>query len=78
MITEWFRNIMTKLFGPNWRTTFTGFGSAVALAAYQIVQHGKMEVEQILTSLALAILGWCAKDKQVTGGTINVDLAPKS
>ena len=53
----------------SWKTTVAGLFGAVVIGVYPLIQGGKPTTQQILSAVAVAAVGWFAKDSNVTGGT---------
>ncbi len=54
----------------NWKTTLIGIGGAIALGTVSMVQTGKISLNDWVIMAITAALGFFAKDKNVTGGTV--------
>lgn len=55
---------MTK----SWKTTVAGIAAAVLTALTALVQTGRVTMTDAAVAVGLAVLGWLAKDADVTGG----------
>jgi hypothetical protein len=56
----------------NWKTTLTGLVGAIALTLVDYFQNGgKLDPHQIVLPITIAVLGFVAKDLNVTGGTVS-------
>jgi hypothetical protein len=53
----------------NWYTTLAGCIGAVAQVVYSLLSQGTVDMKTILSAVGLAVLGFLAKDFNVTGGT---------
>lgn len=51
----------------NWKTTATGCVGAAAYAAAAYLQGGSFAVKDMIISVAIAVLGFLAKDFNITG-----------
>jgi len=60
----------------NWKTTLAGAVPAVGYAVIAAVQAGNINYKDLLIVAGLALLGYFAKDKNVTGGTVNQAVTP--
>jgi hypothetical protein len=59
---------MGSILGASWKTSLTGYLSAIALAVIPTLQTGTFPtLEQIGVAITLAVLGRFAKDNNVTG-----------
>lgn len=54
----------------NWKTTVAGALMAGANVALSLYQSGTVDARTLLVSAAFAIIGFLAKDFNVTGGTV--------
>jgi hypothetical protein len=54
----------------NYKTTIAGCAGAACLAASKIIETGTIDYQTIITAVIVAILGFLAKDFNVTGGTV--------
>lgn len=51
----------------SWKTTIIGCGGAVLQVIIPLIQTGGISINQILSATVMAMLGYFAKDKNVTG-----------
>jgi hypothetical protein len=51
----------------SWKTTITGLVSAIAINLYPIIEGEGFNADKILIGVALAVLGYLAKDFNVSG-----------
>lgn len=51
----------------NWKTTLAGFLTAVALPVIDYLQKGGTDIKTLALSAGALIIGWFAKDRDVTG-----------
>jgi hypothetical protein len=58
------------MLGKNWKTSLFGLLGAVCIAIYPIIQSGKIDPHALIMAIAVAVIGFLAKDFNVTGGTI--------
>lgn len=54
----------------NWKTTLIGLAGAVYLTLEPLLTTGEVNWRMITLGVIVGILGYLAKDKNVTGGTI--------
>ena len=59
--------MLEKIFGVNYQTMLAGIIGAVATALIPLIQGNGLSMRDIGVSVTLAILGYFAKDKNVTG-----------
>lgn len=53
----------------SWKTTVVGILLAIAYAIQPIIATGQIDWKQIVIAALIALLGYVAKDSDVTGGT---------
>lgn len=61
---------MTKIFGPNWKTTLAGIIAGAGLIVYKIITHQPITSTDVTAAAGLIGIGSFAKDRNVTGGTV--------
>ncbi len=54
----------------NWKTTVIGAVGAVLMVVIPMLQGGVFDWKTLVPAAVTALLGWFAKDHNVTGGTI--------
>lgn len=54
----------------NWKTTITGALIAVVIAVQPIIATGNVDWKAVGLAALVALLGYLAKDNNVTGGTV--------
>jgi hypothetical protein len=58
---------MEKIFGKNWETSLAGLIGAIAVAIYPLLTTGQFNWNNILIAAIIAVVGYFAKSKNVTG-----------
>lgn len=58
---------MEKILGKNWETTLAGLLGAIAVAIYPLISTGEFNWNNILIASIIAVVGYFAKSKNVTG-----------
>lgn len=58
---------MENLLGKNWQTTLAGLLGAIAVAIYPLLTMGEINWNNILIAAFIAVVGYLAKSKNVTG-----------
>jgi hypothetical protein len=58
---------MEKIFGKNWETSLAGLVGAIAVAIYPLLTTGQFNWNNILIAAIIAVVGYFAKSKNVTG-----------
>lgn len=69
------------MFGANWKPTFFGILAGVCTILTEqgvgIVPIGKSNLVALIGAISIFLLGFFAKSKEVTGGTVQNDVKPK-
>jgi hypothetical protein len=66
-IKAFFINLRNKILGTSWKTTATGYGSAIAYGLVSWLQSDSLRLKDFLIALTIAVLGKLAKDFDQTG-----------
>lgn len=53
----------------SWKTTVVGAVLALIIAIQPLISTGTIDWKQVIVAALIAILGYVAKDRDVTGGT---------
>ena len=54
----------------NWKTSLFGGLTAALLVILNLLQHGTVDLKTLIIAGGIALLGFVAKDNNVTGGTV--------
>jgi hypothetical protein len=66
-VKAFFIKLRDKIFGASWKTTATGYGSAIAYGLVSWLQSDSLKLKDFIITLAIAIIGKMAKDFDQTG-----------
>jgi hypothetical protein len=62
----------------SWKTTLVGALSAAGLVVLQLVQTGTVDVKTLAIAAGVALIGFFAKDSNVTGGNDSNNQIPEA
>ena len=61
----------------SWKTTVVGALLAIVIAVQPILATGTIDWKAVILAALVALLGYLAKDSNVTGGTVSNGEVPK-